>query len=660
MERDLRASPLYRDVEAFFAAILGPGFGSIMDVGDPEPSPDGRSVAFRGEELTKLEGLPRNRIYLSAADGSGARRITSGPNDDVQPRWSPDGATLTFLSDRDREGRLQVYALESGSFGEARRLADVPGVVEHHRWSPDGTRLLLVVAGEHAEQADALGSGTLGSAAEDLPLWLPSVESDDDTDEWRSLWTLDVSGGAARPVLRRGVNVWEASWLGDDSAVAVVSEAPGEGAWYEARLAVVDLSGGPANGTERTVAESDVQFSFAEGAPDGKAIAVIEALCSDRYVAAGELVLVEPASGQRRTVDTSDVDVSWIRWRGPSVFAMGLEGMDTVAIEVDPASGAVRELWRTSEGTGSYHPSGSPLGPQGFVTAISSPRRPPEIVAIDGAGARVLASTRHEGHDESLRHLGRSERVSWTAPDGLRIDGLLRTPPGEGPFPLILNVHGGPVWAYTDQWNWTSNALLLSRGYAMLMANPRGSTGRGRAFAERVVGDMGGADAHDLLAGIDAIVARGDADPERIGITGGSYGGFMAAWLPTQDPRFKAAVSISPVTDWYSEHFNSSLIDWVGDFLRDTPEEPGGEHHRRSPVLMGAALRTPTLLTAGINDRATPPGQAVEMYRALRARGIPAEVVVYPQEGHGVRSFPAVLDLATRAVAWFERFMPPG
>ena len=134
----------------------------------------------------------------------------------------------------------------------------------------------------------------------------------------------------------------------------------------------------------------------------------------------------------------------------------------------------------------------------------------------------------------------------------------------------------------------------------------------------------------------------------------------MAAWLPTQDPRFQAAVSLSPVTDWYSEHFNSSLIDWVGDFLRDAPEEPGGEHHRRSPVLMGEALRTPTLLTAGSNDRATPPGQAVEMYRALRARGVPSEVVIYPQEGHGVRNFPAVLDLATRAVAWFERFMPAG
>ena len=654
MERDLRETPHYREVEAFFTAVLGPGFGRITSVGGPEPSPDGRAVAFRGETLAALDGHPRSRICLAATDGSGWRPITAGPNDDVQPRWSPDGSTLTFLSDRATEGLFQVYALEAGSLGEARRLGEVPGVVEHHRWSPDGTRLLLVVAGEHAEQADAMGSGTLGHGDEGAPRWLPVVESTDDADEWRRLWVLDVATGEARCVSRDGLNVWEASWLGDGAAAAIVSEAPGEGAWYTASLAVLDLAGGP----ERVVATSDVQFNFAEGSPDGRTIAVVEALCSDRYVAAGDLVLVDATSGARRVVDAGSLDVSSARWTDAGIFAMGLESMDAVAVQVDPESGAVRELWRTAEGVGDYQPAGAPLPGGGFVIDIAAARRPPAIVAVSEGGERELASTQHPGRDEALRHLGRSERVTWTAPDGLRIDGLLRTPPGDGPFPLILLVHGGPVGATTDGWIGTTNALLLSRGYALLMPNPRGSSGRGRAFAEHVVGDMGGDDAKDLLAGVDAMVAAGVADPDRIGIYGGSYGGFMAAWLPTQDPRFTAAVAISPVTDWYSEHFNSSLIDWVGDFLRDTPEEPGGEHHRRSPVLMGEALRTPTLLTAGNHDRATPPGQAVEMFRALRARGVAADVVVYPDEGHGVRNFPAALDLTTRTLGWFERFMP--
>jgi dipeptidyl aminopeptidase/acylaminoacyl peptidase len=158
---------------------------------------------------------------------------------------------------------------------------------------------------------------------------------------------------------------------------------------------------------------------------------------------------------------------------------------------------------------------------------------------------------------------------------------------------------------------------------------------------------------------VDALVASGVADPDRIGIFGGSYGGFMAAWLPTQDDRFAAAVSASPVTDWYSLRFESTLGSWAGDFLGGEPHEVPEAYVGRSPVLAVGASTTPTLLTAGIRDRATPLGQAVEMYRGLRANGVPAEVVVYPEEGHGVRSMPAIIDSLTRIAVWFERFIPP-
>jgi dipeptidyl aminopeptidase/acylaminoacyl peptidase len=171
---------------------------------------------------------------------------------------------------------------------------------------------------------------------------------------------------------------------------------------------------------------------------------------------------------------------------------------------------------------------------------------------------------------------------------------------------------------------------------------------------------MGGADARDILGGVDALVASGVADPDRIGIFGGSYGGFMAAWLPTQDDRFAAAVSASPVTDWYSVRFESTLGSWAGDFLGGEPHEVPEAYVGRSPVLSVGSSTTPTLLTAGIRDRATPLGQAVEMYRAMRAHGVPAEVVMYPEEGHGVRSMPAIIDSLTRIAVWFERFMPPG
>lgn len=652
MERDIRETKVYREVEGFFRSALEPGFGSVTDVSDPEPSPDGREVAYRGEVLEGLEGHPRGRICLAASDGSGWRLVTRGPNDDAEPRWSPDGTRLTFRSDREVEGRFQLYGLQAGAIGEAQKLASVPGVVEHHRWSPDGSRILMVVAGEHAEQADALGSGTLG-ADRRLPSWIPEVESSDDEDEWRSLWILEAGSEEPRRVSREGLNVWEASWAGNDAVAAVVSDAPGEGAWYRASLALIDL----ATGEERTLLTSDVQLSWAEGSPDGSRVAVVEALCSDRYVAAGELRIVDVAAGEVRRQHV-DGDVSWIRWRGDRLFAMALSGMTSLAFDVDLEAEKASELWRSDEGSTGWYPSGAPVGADAFVTTIGSIARAPEVLMVGADGERTLAATRHPGHDELEAHVGRRERVTWSAPDGLEIEGLLTVPPGEPPFPLVVEVHGGPIGAITDRRPRVPLFLLLSRGYAVLQPNPRGSGGRGRAFAEHVVGDMGGADARDILAGVDAMVARGVADPERIGVAGGSYGGFMAAWLPTIDDRFRAAVALSPVTDWYSEHFNSSLIDWVGDFLAAEPEDPGGEHHARSPAFGGRRLRTPTLLTAGLRDRATPPGQAIEHFRALRIRGVPAEVAVYPEEGHGVRNLPAAIDLCARMVAWFERFMP--
>jgi dipeptidyl aminopeptidase/acylaminoacyl peptidase len=154
-------------------------------------------------------------------------------------------------------------------------------------------------------------------------------------------------------------------------------------------------------------------------------------------------------------------------------------------------------------------------------------------------------------------------------------------------------------------------------------------------------------------------VRRNIADPERIGVTGGSYGGFFSCWLPAIDRRFAASVAISPVTDWYSQHFNSNIGRWDSQFLAAEPTDAGGPYRDRSPVMFADRVRTPTLVTAGLNDRCTPPGQAIEFFRALRWNGVETELVLYPEEGHGVRKFPTIIDLCARTLAWFERFMPP-
>ena len=658
MDRDLRESPLYGEVEEHFRKIYEPGFGRVTEPSDPRPSPDGRWVAFTGSLWEKLEGTPKTRICLAPADAeaadTGVRQISSGPEHDAAARWSPDAGRLSFLSDRREKGRMQLYVLRLDGLGEAEALPEVEGTIEEHAWSPDGSRILVLAAGLHADSAGAEGSGALESE-KDLPDWTPRVDSWEDRQVWRRLWMIDVGSGEVRSLSRDDLNVWEADWCGDGAVVAVASEDPGESAWYAAPLVLIDV----ANGEDRVIAKSDVQFGFPSGAPDGSRVAAIEAPCSDRQLVSGSVLIVGTDGTGDRRVEIEDADITWAAFRGDGRLAYtALRRGDTVVGHIDAATGRRDELWSTTDAVGAWAPYAAPFAENGFAFVRQGFDRPAEVAVVDGGSDRTIASFRHAGHDHARSLVGRAERVTWDAPDGLELDGFFLAPEGDGPYPLILQVHGGPVWSYQESFPRPSLSWLVSRGYAILMPNPRGSTGRGRAFLEAVIGDMGGADARDDLAGVDALVERRDADPERIGVTGGSYGGFMSCWLPVVDQRFKAAVAISPVTDYFSQHWNSNIGEWDSWFLGGRPEDGAEQYRERSPVFFADRVTTPTLLTAGTEDRCTPPGQAMEFYRALHARGVPVEVAIYPGEGHGVRKFPAYLDLVTRTTAWFERFMP--
>nr|WP_237534355.1 prolyl oligopeptidase family serine peptidase [Streptomyces sp. SID3343] len=203
---------------------------------------------------------------------------------------------------------------------------------------------------------------------------------------------------------------------------------------------------------------------------------------------------------------------------------------------------------------------------------------------------------------------------------------------------MVTHLHGGPIWSFCNSWSpaFQGTPLLVSRGYAVLNPNPRGSAGHGQWFAEQAFDDMGGADAQDVLSGIDAMVARSIADPDPLGVMGGSYDGFLSAWLVTRDERFAAAAPTAPVTDWISLHHTTNMPHFDRTFLADEPRSFTGRHVERSPLRHASNVRTPTLLTAGALDRCTPAGQAREFHRALVESNVASTLVIYPHVGHGV------------------------
>ncbi|MDH6581051.1 dipeptidyl aminopeptidase/acylaminoacyl peptidase [Streptomyces sp. SAI-133] len=644
-------------VEEHLRRLHQPAFGTPHALREAHITADGRHVTVTGVVLDALEGLPRTAVY-TAEEGrlvpvSAAHGSAHGAS------HSPDGSTLAFLSDRGTPHRFQLHLLAADRLGEAVAAPAVPGSVEYAHWSPDGRAILLGVAPLDADLAGSQGSATVGTASpEPDRSWQPLVETGVGGG-LRSLWQYSLDTGEVRQISPDGVNCWEANWCGPGHVLAVASEGPDEDSWYGATLRLIDL----ADGSCRELYHSDVQLGVPAGSPDGATAAVVRAVCSDRWIVAGDLVLIDIATGRSRTAEAGGTDVTALQWIDADRLGFfGLRHLDSVAGIIDPRDGSMTEVLSTSLACGGATPlpAGRFTTDGSLLTVRESYDLPQQLVLADARSERVLASTAHPGTDYLRSVAGTARPLSWVAPDGLEIEGVLCTPGGPGPFPLVVSIHGGPVWGYRNTWsmNYPWVPLLVSRGYAVLSPNPRGSSGRGQEFARQVVGDMGGADAHDILAGIDHLVDEGTVQPERIGLIGGSYGGFMSSWLVTQDTRFAASVPVSPVTNWYSQSLTSNIGEWGNSFLKADLAEPGSSAHTRSPVFHAHEARTPCLVVAGAKDRCTPPGQAREFHQALRAQGIESTLLIYPQEGHGVRSHPAVADFLTRALDWFERHMP--
>ncbi|MBL8647245.1 MAG: S9 family peptidase [Sphingosinicella sp.] len=655
---ETRGDAIRSRVEALYHACLAPGFGRITDAADPAASPAGDSIAFTAITVQSLTGGEQQRIALVDAAGGVPVFISAGPDDSL-PRWSPDSNAIAFLSGSAEGTGLSILRRDGKGGWRAESVGDLGGNVEDHRWSPDGRRILLTVAGHGADLAGMKGGVATPRREGNRASWEPLVDEGGEDWLWRAAWVLDLATGERRSVSLASLTVWEAVWCGNNAVAAIVSPAPQEGAWYSARLVRISLG----DGTVQTLHVPGDQIGLPAASPSGNRVAAVEALCSDRGLVAGVPVVIDTTTGASRHLGANGIAVTCIAWVAEDrLMVAGHRGFETVVARIDLAGETTTELWSSRAlSCGVWYPVVSAISPERFALILEGHGTAPTLAVGHGDTLRTVATFSHPGTLHAAAHAGAAEEVVWQGEDGVTLEGwLIRPAEGNAPFPLIMDIHGGPVWAHRPRWcgRGRTTPLLPAEGYAVFRPNPRGSGGREQDFTRALVGDVGGIDARDCLAGLEALVAQRLADPTRIGVTGGSYGGYLTSRLITLDTRFAAAVAVAPITDWYSQHRTSQIPHFDRLFLGGNPSAEGGAYHDRSPVMAAHRARTPTLFVAGAHDRNTPPTQALEFCRSLREAGVEAAMLTYPEEGHGIRHLPAAIDLAARTAIWFDRHMP--
>ena len=612
-------------------------------------SPTGGWIVFSAAPSGHAGEHPASAIWL-ASPGDAAAPLTAGTANDHAPRWSPNSRTLYFLSDRAKSGTDQLYRI-SPERGEAAALTDWEPGVAGYTPLPDGKRIVLIAADlETAEQKRR------------------KEERDDAEvygDDWcyHRLRLLDLA--------TRDVTTLTA--LGDRHVVAAVAEHEGsrllvktwetpetDKAFHAVDLWVVDPDADTAHHVcHHTAALDDMCWG-----PDDTI--VVLATHPERFHA-GTAIWTVPASGGDLREVVSDLTVCPAQVIAPGngeVLVLALDRLDSWIGRLDLEQGTLDPIQQLP---GDAWPISASRDGQLLATVRHTRDEVGNVWA--GAPGRPWARRSNLNPELDATEWAPHEAFSWVAPDGLPLDGVLLLPAGatraDGPFPLVVSVHGGPYWRFADaiivdwmlwgQW-------LATAGYAVFMPNPRGSSGRGPAFAEAVLGSPGDEAWADIEAGIDELIRQGVADPERLGIGGWSYGGYMTAWALGHSDRFKAGVVGAGVTDWSLMIATGDIPSFSAGMGGSLPWSGPGPHQHAatSPISYAHRITTPVFIPHGAADVRVPLNQGQYLAQALREYDVPYELVVYPREDHIFSERLHEIDLLNRVRAWFERWLGPG
>jgi dipeptidyl aminopeptidase/acylaminoacyl peptidase len=601
------------------------------------------------------DGAQPAQVWVSSL-GSTPRLVADRADGYSGLCWSPDGTKLAVLATHDdRPGRsLRVLDVSDPAAPVDRPLASWPGSAEEARWSADGSQLMVLVTDPGSDLSSLEGARRLNEEVGDPVVRTP-------TGARRRLHLVQVEDGRSREVEVGGHNVWEFDWTGGDVVVAVASEDPGEDAWYVAVLVTAHLPTGAVTVRHRP----QWQLAVPRISPDGRSAGVVEGFGSDRGLVVGSIVTVDLASGAVTSPAPELETVGWFAWTRPDTLHWtSWSGVGSACGRIDLTEGAAgvgsaEVSWSGAAALGHDSQTRFSVTATGtFAAVLEDSASAPEVALLaDGSTAWETVTSLNASLVAEL-DLPVVTEVSWTAADGTVIEGLVaRRRDADGPQPMVVIVHGGPSSRFTHSFAPSPHTQLLAHaGYAVLMPNPRGSSGRSHAFAQQLLGRIGEVDLDDILGGVDACLAAGITVPDRVAVLGKSYGGYMSAWAGSRSDRFAASVPIACISDWVSNHYTSNLPRGAA-LLLGGDGTPDAGYFAKSPVSIAGTHTTPTLIVHGALDLCTPPGQAEELYNALVAAGTPVELVMYPREGHGVSEYGHKLDLARRILTWLRSYV---
>ena len=618
----------------------------VVNVSAPRIAPDGTRVAYTASETRTekdKEWKTVTQIWVApiSGAGAGARQYTRGDKSASAPEWSPDGTVLAFLTDREKDGERQVWTMPSDG-GEAWAATSHKGGITAFHFSPDGKKLVFVANDQPSKDEEERKKVKDDTILIDRDL------------KMAQLWLFNIDKKEEKRITEGDFTVSDPQWSPDGTRISYTTRpTPKADDLRVSDVWVMNVASGEKKKIEDTPATSD----NARWSPDGKWIAYTGST-DPSGVSISYVYLVSSTGGAPRQL-TAKFDLNagtpvWSRDGKTLYFSANLLEANEI-FSADTTTGTVSQVSKTSS---SINVADLSKDGNTIVGTLTLPNAPAEVYKSNLKFTQPTVLTSHNRWLSDYT-LAETEVVKWKSKDGMEIEGLLTKPVDSdgGKVPLLLNPHGGPTAASTNTFNGTLQ-VLAANGFAVLQPNFRGSTGKGLAFAQGNKNTWGKGDYEDCMSGVDAMIARGLADPDRLGAFGWSYGGYMTFWILTQTDRFKAVSPGAGLTNIYSMYSQNDIQRYLRWFYSDkAPWDATELYWDRSPMKYVNNVKTPTMIMHGQVDTRVPIAQAQEFYRALKERNVPVEFVVYPRENHGFTEPRHEMDRVQRYVKFFAKYL---